>query len=248
MPLRLLLLAGLLAAFAAAAAPARAERLPHFGAGCSRVSVDGAPAELCSGPAARASGRAVVVLHGCGGFGALDYQLASELPAAGIATLYLAYFALTPPPDGRGFCDAGRTGFVRGFPVWRKLVLAAAARLRATPGVRAVGVVGWSLGGGLATSVAAEPSHPFQALVGFSTGAFGPELADVKNLPPTLVLSGGTTDAVPLAASEALVDAAKQAGVPAELYVWPHGTHQWYGAQGKAGKRRAIEFLRRFLS
>jgi dienelactone hydrolase len=237
-------------AAAVAVGVAGAERLPRpFPAGCSAVTVAGVPAEVCSSSAARASGDAVVVLHGCGGFGALDYQLASELPAAGIATIYPAFFVASgTPPGGKGFCDArSRGGFENAFAAWRRVVLGAAARLEHTPGVRRVGVVGWSLGGGLALAVAEDPSHPFRALACFSCGAFGPLLQDVNGLPPLLVLSGGTTDAVPLSRAQELVDAARAAGVRAELFVWPHGTHQWYGAQGKAGKRRAIAFLRETL-
>jgi hypothetical protein len=45
----------------------------------------------------------VIVLHGCGGFGTLDQTLAHRLPEHGIATNYVDYFGLTPPPRRKGF-------------------------------------------------------------------------------------------------------------------------------------------------
>ena len=68
-----------------------------------------------------------------------------------------------------------------------------------------IGVVGWSLGAALALVTAedgdaplgsaARPPRLFRALVSYSGGAFGPVLNRVGRLPPTLVLSAGSTDA-----------------------------------------------------
>ncbi len=35
--------------------------------------------------------------------------------------------------------------------------------------------------------------------------------------------------------------------VPTSLYVYPHGSHSWPGAQGRAALRRTEAFLRRWL-
>ena len=66
-------------------------------------------------------------------------------------------------------------------------------------------------------------------------------------LPPTLVLSAGTTDAVPLADALALHRSLVAHHVPTSLYVYPHGSHSWPGAQGRATLRRTEAFLRRWL-
>ena len=87
------------------------------------------------------------------------------------------------------------------------------------------------------------PSRPFAAVVGFSTGS-SPGSRAPRRLPPLLLLSGGTTDAIPLAATRALYDAVRASGDPVELYVFPHGAHDWPGRQGRAGIRRAVAFLR----
>src|SRR5712691_11008036 len=87
------------AAFAVALAPAsQAGEFPRFGGGCSRADFPSSGttvrAELCrtSSP----GGRAVVVLHGCGGFSTFDHRLAAELPQYGISTLDVDYFGPTP--------------------------------------------------------------------------------------------------------------------------------------------------------
>ena len=193
------------------------------------------------------SGAAVVVLHGCGGFSTFDHRLVTELPAYGISTFDVDYFGLTPPLGKRGFCDGGGRG-QDFFGTWTKIAIDAAAHLRHVHGVHKVGVVGWSMGGGVAVQASAGPAstRPFDALVGFSTGGFGAE-SIAAQLPPTLLLSGGNTDAIPLQDTLPLYDALKAAHVPAGLYVYPNGSHNWPGKQGTLGIARAAKFLTRYL-
>jgi dienelactone hydrolase len=245
---RLVAVAGIGAAALVLATAASGGAFPHFGLGCSRddLSVSGKTvrAELCR--ASDRSPRAVVVLHGCGGFSTFDHRIVTRLPQDGISTLDVDYFELTPPPGPKGFCNGG--AFISGaFPLWIKIVAAAATKLRATPGIsrRGVGVIGWSLGGGLAVA-AAEQLHGFDALAGFSTGSFGAE-RDAAALPPTILLSAGRTDAIPLAETLPLYKALRRAHIPTSLFVYPHGSHTWPGAQGAAGIARAAAFLNRYL-
>lgn len=233
----------------ASTAGASSHGFPHFGSSCARADFASqggtVRAELC-----RANGSAnsaVVVLHGCGGFSTFDHRLVTTLPTYGISTLDVDYFGLTPPVGNKGFCDGGGRGRDV-FQTWTAIAVDAAASLRHDFGIRHVGVVGWSLGGGVAVRAAAAPrsARPFQALVGFSTGAFGAE-ALAPRLPPTLLLSGGRTDAIPLQETLPLYHALEAAHVPAALYVYPHGSHNWPGRQGTAGIARAAAFLRRYL-
>src|SRR5579884_2285260 len=107
----------------AVSAPTSAGAFPHFGAGCVRsdFSVSGrrVGAELCRPATPR--GRAVIVLHGCGGFSTFDHRIATTLPQYGIATLDVDYFALTPRPGKRGFCGAGGS-IGSAFPIWLETV------------------------------------------------------------------------------------------------------------------------------
>lgn len=231
------------------AAPAAGSGFPRFGAGCVRADFPSGNAvvraEFCRAPGGQ--GAAVVVLHGCGGFSTFDHRLVTSLPGLGISTLDVDYFGPTPPSGTKGFCNAAGA-FESAFPVWIRVVDDAAKKLRSLPGVRRVGAVGWSLGGGVTVAAAAGPraSRPFQAIAGFSTGSFG-AAATASSLPPTILLSAGRTDAIPLAETLPLYRALRAAKVPSELYVYPHGSHNWPGRQGTLGIAHAAAFLRRFL-
>ena len=62
-----------------------------------------------------------------------------------------------------------------------------------------------------------------------------------------MILSAGTTDAVPVSGAIALHRALQAAHVPAELHIWPHGRHSWPGAQGVQGLRWTTRFLHHYL-
>ena len=230
------LVAGAVLAFAAP------HPFPHFGAGCVRADYRSAGvvvrAERCGPP----RGAAVVVLHGCGGFGTFDHTLAADLPGFGIATLDVDYFAPTPPPGKHGFCNVW-TRPAELFSRWEQVTAAAARALR-RDGYAHVGAVGWSLGAGVALATA-EDEHVFDSVAAFSAIAHPPTLDHAAALPPSIFLDGGPRDIVPPANARALYAAARRAGVRAALFVYPDGTHEWAGRQGAIGRARAAAFLRR---
>lgn len=258
---RAALLIAVVTAIAAVVTPSASAFHPRLGQGCAaadyRSGGQTVPAELCRPLHAKAAAPAVLVLYGCGRFGPLDSSLAHQLPRAGIATLYVDYFAETPPPPGgRGFCGGGGDSQNVG-PTWHREIVDGAAALRRTSGIdpHHVGIVAWSLGGGVALDVAAggtstgagQAARPFDAMVIYSSYDDGPALAQAQRLPPTLLLSAGTTDAVPEAGAIALHRALQTAHVPTQLHVWPRGTHNWPGAQGVQGLRWTTQFLHRYL-
>ena len=238
----LALVAGTLAV-ASAAARAATRPFPHV-AGCVRADFPSAGtnvrAERC-GPAGGA--RAVIVLHGCGGFSTFDHRVAADLPRYGISTLYVDYFGPTPPGGSKGFCGGGGGGRDP-FPIWEQIAADAGKSLRAH--FAHVGAVGWSLGAGVAIT-AAEGLHAFDALASFSGIAHPSVLSQARRLPPSIFLDGGAHDIVPPQNARALFAAAKSAHVATALYVYGNGTHNWPGAQGTAGITRAAAFLRRYL-
>ncbi len=185
----------------------------------------------------------MIVLHGCGGFSTFDHRLAAELPRYGISTLYLDYFGPTPPPGDRGYCNVF-TRRLDVFPIWENVAKAAAFSLR--PHFAHVGAAGWSLGAGVALA-AAEDLQPFDAVASFSGIAYPSALTRASELPPSIFLDGGAHDIIPPSNARAWFAAATQANVPAALYVYGNGTHDWPGRQGEAGIRRAAAFLLRHL-
>src|SRR5579884_1161163 len=133
-----------------------ARPFPVFGPGCARADFQSAAtlvrAERCGAPS---GGRAVVVLYGCGGFDTFDHSLATDLPRFGITTLYVDYFAPTPPKRPGAYCSLW-TYSARLFAKWEAVVAQAGEILSRR--FAHVGVVGWSLGAGLAIA-SAERSH-----------------------------------------------------------------------------------------
>ena len=244
-------LLAVVAAVAALAAPGPGplvvRSFPHFPRGCARADFtsEGARvrAEFCR--ASGNSGAAVVVLHGCGGFSTFDHRLVTKLPSYGIATFEVDYFALTPPPNRRGFCRGGGNS-VEALPTWIGVVADAGKTLRKQRGVRSVGIVGWSLGGDVALAAASASHHrrPFRAVAGFSTDPVTKRRA--RWLPPTILLFGGHSDRALV--REALRQRRRlRSRVLLEVYDYPGGTHQWPGRQGDAGIAEAAAFLRRHL-
>jgi dienelactone hydrolase len=240
---RIVTVAGV-ALLAASAAHGAQRPFPRFGPGCRRAdfSSGGAAvrAMLCgptSGP------RAVIVLHGCGGFDTFDHRLTAELPQDGIATLDVDYFGPTPPPGDTGFCHVW-TRPLDLFAAWERVAADAAASLRAH--FVHVGAVGWSLGAGVALATA-EDRHAFGAVAAFSALANPTTLYRARLLPPAIFLDGGTHDIVPPANARALYAAAQGAGIRSALFVYGNGTHGWPGRQGAVGIARAAAFLRTVL-
>ncbi len=192
---------------------------------------------------------ALVVLHGCGGFGGVDRGLAERFPRAGYATVYVDYFDLTPPPGKRGFCSV-RIVPRRVLSVWRTVVVSAAMALRSRPDVdpRLVGVLGWSMGADVALAAAAWPGAPrFAAVVAYSPGTVASLTARAVRLPPTIILMSGLGDIRALGGARALAEALRAARISTELYIYPTGSHYWQGRQGEKAFRHAVAFLRRYM-
>jgi dienelactone hydrolase len=218
---------------------------PRVSAGCVRADfrsgTDTIRAEQC-GPAS--GRRAVVVLHGCGGFSTFDHQLAVGLPHFGITTLYLDYFASTPPPGARGFCSLW-TLDPKLFGPWERVAAAGARVLRKH--FAAVGAAGWSLGAGVALA-AGEDDHAFRAIAAFSAIAYPQVLSRAATMPATIFLSGGSRDIVHPINARRLYAAANRSHIAAQLFIYPNGTHDWAGKQGQIGLSHAASFLQRYLT
>jgi dienelactone hydrolase len=240
---RVAALAGAFALLVPAAA-ATPRPFPAFGMGCARTDFMSSGTLIRAERCGPTTGAAVVVLHGCGGFSTFDHRLAADLPAFGLATLYVDYFAPTPPPGAHGFCSVwNRPAHL--FSSWERVVADAARTLRRRHYTH-VGAVGWSLGAGVAIATA-EDHHVFDAVAAFSAIAHPTSLQRAGLLPPSIFLDGGRHDIVPPSNARALYEAARRAHVPSALYIYPAGTHEWAGRQGVIGRARAAAFILRYL-
>ena len=198
-------------------------------------------AERC-GPAS--GNRAVVVLYGCGGFDTFDHSLAVDLPRFGITTLYVDYFAVTPPTRPGAYCSLW-TYSAKLFPKWVAVVTRAGQILSRR--FARVGVVGWSLGAGLAVA-SAERSRIFSGVAAFSAIAYSQVLAGADKLPPSIFLTGGPKDIVKPMNARRLAAAAARARVTTQLFNFGSGVHDWPGQQGEIGRTVAARFLLRHLA
>ena len=197
-------------------------------------------AERCGAASGR---RAVVVLYGCGGFDTFDHSLAADLPSFGITTLYIDYFAPTLAVRPGAYCSLW-TYSNRLFPKWEATVIRAGEALGRR--FASVGVVGWSLGAGLAIA-SAERSHRFKAVAAFSAIAYQQVLAGANKLPPSIFLTGGPNDIVKPINARRLAAAAERAHVTTQLFDFGNGVHDWPGRQGEIGRTVAARFLSRHL-
>lgn len=165
------------------------------------------------------TGSTVYLLHGSDGLShAGRYQFAAQTIAnAGYSVLLPRYFEATS--DSRA-----RYGDIRSkYGIWLRTLEAILAE--PPPGTVAdrVAVVGFSLGGALALSLASRSSR-IRAVVDFF--GFEPEdLAAGRRLPPTLILHGDADRVVPVANATAIERLIRSQGGTVESRIYPGEGH-----------------------
>lgn len=223
----------------ALAAPALAQEKVTF------PSRDGTPLEGYLFRANRSGpGPAVVFAHGCGGLkgkgGALNTRetaWAADLTRAGISVLMVDSFAtrgiqsMCAPATFNGGVYRARSGDLYG----------ALAYLQTQPFVKpdAVGVIGWSQGGGavlnaLRTDAGSRPAglapaRDFRVAVAFYPGSCSAERqrGQWNTHIPLLVLLGERDVWTPLAPCQALLADAASHGSPVQVKVYPGAYHDF---------------------
>jgi carboxymethylenebutenolidase len=181
----------------------------------------------------------VMVLHGASGLDAgheAYAHYARLLAANGIDAYLLDYFG----PRATWTCGC--------WSIWAAKVLDVAAFVARSPQSSGrVGVLGFSLGGGVAIESAADPRIRALAVLYPSI----PNKVEFARPPPLLVLQGDADRAAPLPDSEALVRLARQSGGRAELVVYPGEGHRlstWQQAAATDATERMIAFFRAELT
>jgi dienelactone hydrolase len=198
-------------------------------------------------PKPKGAGRApaVLLLHGAdglllaGGYRAAARTLADE----GIGVGFVHYF------DRTGDAFATFSSIKKSFPLWSETVRDALTWLAKQPGVDAnrLGIVGLSLGAGLALATAARGESRIKAIVDF----FGPISTGIlprhPKLPPVLILHGAKDATVPVAHAQTLETILKRLGTPHEIKIYPDQGHGFLGEAQADATRRTIAFLARHL-
>lgn len=184
---------------------------------------------------------AVMLLHGSDGPGPRYRAASRQLATAGYHVFLVHYL------DRTGDTRASLPAIGRNLPAWTAVLRDGVAFVSGQPGVEAgrIGVLGISLGGGLALLAAqAEPRVGAVATAfGFLPGAFDPG----GRLPPTLVLHDARDRVVPVEAAIRLKALLERRRIPHEVQIYPGEGHRLTAAAASDAGRRIAGFFRRHL-
>jgi dienelactone hydrolase len=225
------------------------------------------PALFCEPTRDAANLAGVVYLHPLNGPLEMPPGLFTKLARAGIATLAIEYFALTPAPGPNpkafGYAHEHRLDreFLDAAMVWPRVITDGVSFLQRQPRVdpERIGVVGFSAGAAMAVKTAGT-AVPYKAVVDLSgfTQLAGVPLtsqfwshdlpARAPSFPPTLILHGERDDVVPVSEAYAIRDALRAAGTTPEVHIHPHVRHAWTGSAGRDARGRVVDFLVRHLA
>jgi dienelactone hydrolase len=191
---------------------------------------------------ARASGKrpAVILLHGSDGAGD-RYRVAAQRVAAGGYNVFLVHYL-----DRTGQSRASYSTIHQNLPVWTQTVRDAIGYVSQQQGVdpSRIGLLGVSLGGGLALATAQQDSR-VRAVVSYF--GFVPQGFGSGRLAPTLVLHGAADRIVPVSNAYALQNLLQGRGIPHEVQIYPGEGHGFTGAAEADASQRITAFFRRYL-
>lgn len=183
-------------------------------------------------PSGKGPHPAVVLLHGCGGVSPNVPAWAQWLQSEGYAALVVDSF------QGRGLRNLCADSHPLMPAVRAADVYAAAAKLKSMGVVdgNRIAAMGFSHGGGTVLSAGRTQSkHPdvkLRALIALYPGC-GSQLLPPPDAAPLLILAGGKDDWTPAEPCQKLADAAREAGRPVTIVVYPDAHHCFDGAHLK---------------
>lgn len=207
--------------------------MPHFRSGDKTIQLDHyAPSN--GGPAP-----AVLLLHGSGGpLRGLD-PFARQAAGFGVHVFALHYFQRT----GHSWVYPGQ--IEQHFLDWLRTAEDAITYIARQPGVdsQRIGLLGFSLGGYLALSLATQDRRI--AAVAELFGGLPSQFAkDAGHLPPVLILHGGSDTTVPVTEAYQLEQLLKANNIPYEIKVYPDQGHHFTGLVQLDAVRRVAGFFR----
>jgi carboxymethylenebutenolidase len=208
---------------------------------------------------------AVVLLHGLDGLpdrGGVYRGVARRLAARGYVVLLVRYFDRTGTKKGdlpdllkrfRACLDETHRGGKRWqevratFAAWLATVADVLAHARKLSRVdpNRVGLVGFSMGGFLATASAMRLELRIACVVELFGGLPAELAAGLKHMPPTLILHGDRDDVVPLKHARALHDHLVERCLPVEGKVYDNTGHGFRRPDGGVQIFAALDAERR---
>ena len=193
---------------------------------------------------------AIIVLHGSQGlekFRGFYQRNATQLAQAGFDTYVVDYYNEQDVACSKTV-ETRRANFSRRIGGWSQMVSDVVTEVLAQGHkARPVGIVGFSQGGYLGTSVASRDTR-IAALVVYYGGIPAQRTAGSKHpithMPPLLELHGDADTVVPIEKGKELVELTRSLGQTAEMVVYPGAGHGFNRSAATDAEQRTLEFFR----
>jgi dipeptidyl aminopeptidase/acylaminoacyl peptidase len=229
--------------------PARVETYQTDG---RSVTVEVFPARGLPAGSGKDSGKApekapaVLLLHGASGLGRgeMIYPYAKAMAQAGISAFVVHYFDGIEPRRARHPAAAGL------FAEREQVIEDALKHVRALPYVdrSRVGLFGMSLGGFHALGLGVQDPRITAVVDVFGALPAVIDRAEVRRMPPVLILHGARDRVVPVERARQLAAGLARAGVDYDIKIYPDQGHVFRDAALADSVRRTTEFLSEHLS
>ena len=196
---------------------------------------------------------AIIMLHGSQGlekFRGFYERHATQLAQAGFDAYVLDYYNEQDVACSKTV-ETRRANFSRRIGDWSQMVSDVVTEVLAQ-GHKAQpeGIVGFSQGGYLGTSVASRDTR-IAALVVYYGGIPAQRKAGSKHpithMPPLLELHGDADTVVPIEKGKELVELTRSLGQTAEMVIYPGAGHGFNRSAATDAEQRTLEFFQRWL-
>ena len=196
---------------------------------------------------------AIIVLHGSQGlekYRSFYERQATQMAQAGFDAYVLDYYNEQDVACSKTV-ETRRANFSRRIGDWSQMVSDAVTGVLAQGHKpRPVGLVGFSQGGFLGTSIASRDTR-IAALVVYYGGIPAQRKAGSKHpithMPPLLELHGDADTVVPMEKGKELVELTRSLGQSAEMVVYPGAGHGFTRSAATDAEQRTLEFFQQRL-
>ncbi len=199
---------------------------------------------------------AVVLLHGAGmrGFSDADFEkMCTRLAGQGYYAEFIEYYSQTDP-----LAPGFKTVVAEVFPVWMAEVRSGIDAMGKNRSIdsRRIALMGFSMGGYLATACGAVFPAALAAIVEYYGGLPRGFRDRVKAMPPMLIIHGDADTFVPVSEARELDAMLTQAGRPHEIHIYRGSEHgfnletafSWYNkADAEDAWEQSLVFLDKYV-